>query len=390
MIHVPRMGLARSLLLCAVAVILPSASPPALSQLPQRFTDPADGMFDLSEWLLDQKGFLPVPILITEPAVGYGAGVAVAFFREPLRDSVTRPGSGGHVTPPDVFGFAAFATENGTKGAAAGGQWTFLNDRYRYRGGIGDVSINLDFYGVGGQLPTALERIGYNLKGFGSFQQAMVRLGEGDTFLGARWIYLDLSATLDLDRIDAGLMERQLARRSSGLGFALEHDTRDNIFTPNRGWIGAFDATFYDERIGSANDFQSYRAHVFAYYPVAKDWVVALRADARAARGEVPFYMLPFVDMRGIPAARFQDTNVALLETEVRYDLDSRWSLIGFLGGARAWGSREGFGDAAKPTAGGVGFRYLVARRLGIRAGLDYAWSSVDQAFYIQVGSAWR
>ena len=30
----------------------------------QRFIDPADGMFDMSEWLLDHKGFLPVPIVI--------------------------------------------------------------------------------------------------------------------------------------------------------------------------------------------------------------------------------------------------------------------------------------------------------------------------------------
>src|SRR5688500_6207299 len=34
------------------------------------FTDPEDGKLDASEWLLERKGFLPVPILITEPAIG--------------------------------------------------------------------------------------------------------------------------------------------------------------------------------------------------------------------------------------------------------------------------------------------------------------------------------
>ena len=50
------------------------------------FTDPEDGALDASEWLLDRKGFLPVPILITEPAIGYGAGAALLWFNESIRE----------------------------------------------------------------------------------------------------------------------------------------------------------------------------------------------------------------------------------------------------------------------------------------------------------------
>jgi hypothetical protein len=32
----------------------------------------------------------------------------------------------------------------------------------------------------------------------------------------------------------------------------------------------------------------------------------------------------------------------------------------------------------------------LIARRLGIYAGMDFAWSTQDHAVYIQVGNAWR
>jgi hypothetical protein len=38
----------------------------------------------------------------------------------------------------------------------------------------------------------------------------------------------------------------------------------------------------------------------------------------------------------------------------------------------------------------GAGFRYLVARRLGIYAGLDLARGPEDTVLYIQAGSAWR
>ena len=41
--------------------------------------------------------------------------------------------------------------------------------------------------------------------------------------------------------------------------------------------------------------------------------------------------------------------------------------------------------------SGGAGFRYLLARVLGLQAGLDFAWSSEgDHAFYIVVGNVWR
>ena len=43
----------------------------AFAQAPEKkspFVDPEDGKLDASEWLLEKKGFLPVPIIITEPA----------------------------------------------------------------------------------------------------------------------------------------------------------------------------------------------------------------------------------------------------------------------------------------------------------------------------------
>jgi len=38
----------------------------------------------------------------------------------------------------------------------------------------------------------------------------------------------------------------------------------------------------------------------------------------------------------------------------------------------------------------GVGFRYLLARVLGMRAGLDVARGPEENAFHIVVGSSWR
>ena len=42
------------------------------------FRDSTDHAIDMSDWLLNKKGFLFVPTIITEPAVGYGGAAAAS------------------------------------------------------------------------------------------------------------------------------------------------------------------------------------------------------------------------------------------------------------------------------------------------------------------------
>jgi hypothetical protein len=351
------------------------------------WTDPEDGALDASEWLLDRKGFLPVPIIITEPAIGYGGGVAVLFFRESIRQhSVGR----ARLTPPDIYGAALAATENDTTIAGVFGMNTFANEYWRWRGGIGRPDINIDFYGAGGDLGTGDLKIAYNLEGWISTQQLMRRLGESENFAGARWIYFDLEASFDASQSQPVLDAGARAATSSGLGLFFEHDSRDNFFTASSGWKGYLESMFYSPDLGGDKKYQTYRANAFGYRPFGTQFVLGGRVDARAARGDVPFYQLPYIDMRGIPVARYQDENVALVEAELRWNATSRWALVAFAGTGRTWGTSKNFDDADSASAWGGGFRRLVARRLGIYMGIDVAWGPEETAFYIQAGSAWR
>ena len=344
------------------------------------FTDPEDGQFDASEWLLDKKGFLPVPMIITEPAIGYGAGAALLWFRESIGERRAQ----GRLTPPDIFGGAFAATENGTTLIGALGMVTFAEEKWRWRGFIGRPDVNLDFFGG----PNDELKIGYNLKGYATTHLLQRRFGESDNFVGARWNYIDFDVRFDPSRSDAPAVERNI--RSSGLGVFFEHDSRDNFFTPSRGYKLFVESVFYSEELGSNGDYQLYRAYGLAYFPFKKDFVLGVRADARAARGEVPFYQLPFIEMRGIPFFRYQDENVALAEAELRWNVTPRWALVGFFGSGRTWDKTGGYGDGETANAWGVGFRRLVARRLGIYMGVDLARGPEETAIYIQAGSAWR
>jgi hypothetical protein len=66
----------------------------------------------------------------------------------------SRAARDGHVTPPNIYAGVVAATENGTKFGGAGGMMTFREDRWRWRGFVGRADVNLDFYGLGGDLGT--------------------------------------------------------------------------------------------------------------------------------------------------------------------------------------------------------------------------------------------
>jgi hypothetical protein len=365
---------------------------PAGHALMEGFVDKDDGHLDISDWLIDRKGFLPIPMVITEPAVGYGGGLALMFVRNSMREAAERAKETGHMVPPDIWVVGAAATQNGTKAAFGAGMASFDDDHWRYRGAIGRADVNLSFYGISGTgLGGGAQSLAYTLDGWMSSQQVLRRLGDSNSWVGLRWIYLDLNSKADITSDPrSNLLPDAFTKRTSGLGLTLEHDSRDSIFTPSSGWTGALDATFYDPKWGSDSRFQSYRGHVFAYWPVMKDVIVGGRLDARSVSGRTPFYMLPFIDLRGIPAARYQDDHTAVAETEVRWNVTPRWALIGFVGAGSAWGSKTSFSEGAEAVGRGVGFRYQIASKLGLWVGLDCAKGPEGGVYYIQVGNAWR
>ena len=383
----------KSLLLAGLAALAllpaPSSAAPWDDEV---FRDPVDGRLDASRWLLDRKGFLPVPILITEPAVGYGGGAALLFFhRNP--DSVPpsrEPGAPRAFEPPDITAGAAFGTENGTKGGGIGHLGFSEGRRWRYLAGAARGSINLAWYGTPGiGAGTSSEGRDFNIDGTLAVADVRRRLGESEWWAGLR--YTGSAAKSKFAReTPSEIPPREFDTTISGLGPVVEYDGRDNIFTPNSGLRAYLEAIKFAPSLGSDYDFTRSRFALQGYHPVGSSVVVGLRADAQAVDGNAPFYAKPFIELRGVPAMRYQGDRVALLEIEGRWNLDGRWSLVGFAGAGRAADSNGNLRDAPSRTTVGAGFRYLVARALGLRAGIDVARGPEENAFYIIVGSAWR
>jgi len=348
-----------------------------------RFRDPEDGAIDLSSHLLEYSGFLPVPILITEPALGYGLGTAVVYFDESIAAKNENTKTKKHIVPPNITGFGGFKTENGSWGAAAGAFRTWDNDRYRAMGGLGKVDLALDFYG-----PTGAGR-SYQLEGLGLAQQLVTRIGDSNWMLGGRYLYFKASSDFGLslpEEIRPDSLETAIGR----LSLLIDYDSRDNIFTPSRGLFMELELAAARGWLGSDSDFENLYLRAFDYLPLTDKLILGLRGDVRLTSEDTPFFALPFVSLRGIPALRYQDSRAAMVETELRWNFTHRWAAVGFIGAGRAFGQFTDWDAADTVFTRGLGIRYLLARRLGMYTGIDVARGPEDTAIYIQVGSAWR
>ncbi|MEC5387804.1 BamA/TamA family outer membrane protein [Uliginosibacterium sp. H3] len=327
---------------------------------------------------------LPVPIIVTEPAIGYGAGLAAIYFDESIADASQHSmEKTGRRAPPNMTAFGGFKTGNGTYGGFLGHMHTWNGDNIRYLGGIAKLGINLDYYG------RRDEPQRYTVNGIGLVQQVLARVADSPVLLGLRYAYFSSEMHFDRER-PLELIDQTFKQNLGAVGTLIDYDTRDNFLSPNAGSFAEVEGNFMRPEFGSTNSFDLLGARGYHWQPLSNRLVLALRADWQGARGDVPFWAQPYVKLRGIPAARYQDRQAAAGEMELRVALDERWSVIGFGGVGKAYGKRTSFSDAEDVTTIGGGFRYLIARKLGLLVGLDIARGPDDTAFYIQVGSAWR
>jgi hypothetical protein len=347
------------------------------------FIDTLDNAFDISHYMYNLNGLLPIVSPITEPAVGFGGALAALYFIP------KKSNKNNKFQMPDIVGVAGGLTENGTWFAGAGYFGFWKDDHIRYRGVVGYGDVNLKYYGNGGDFLNN-NPIGFALNSFGFLQQAMFRISESRFMLGGKYIFTKTEVSVFNETDIPWFDPRDFNLQNSGLGVIAEYENFDNFLSPNKGLKVNLDYIQYLEIMGGDRNYGRTVLYCYFYKPMFSNKLISgLRLESQFALGKTPFYANPFISLRGIPAMRYQGETTALVETEQLYLIGRRWGAVGFAGYGAAINMSGEDNTTSHAWNVGTGFRYLIARRLGLRMGIDVAKSPDDWGVYIIFGSAW-
>jgi hypothetical protein len=336
--------------------------------------------------------FLPIPIFITEPAIGEGLGLALAYFHRaketPEETAIASPGSIGNTSreqtpPPTVSGVFGAYTSNETAAVGAGHMNTFKDDHIRFTAVAAYADVNSTFYVLD-------QPFKFNLEGVLAYQETRVRFGDSQWFWGIGLSYLDASNVFEVDiPEDAPIELFRTEFRNTGISAKLAWDTRDNTSMPNRGQLFDLSVWRYDESFSGDFDYWDARLKLLSFHQLNDKFVLGLRLEYSTIEGRAPFFAIPWVSLRGIPALRYQGDRVAVAEVEVRYNLSPRWALIGFAGSGAVANDIPALDTEQSIYAYGLGGRFNIFQAQNIWVGIDVAKGPEERAWYIQVGHAW-
>jgi hypothetical protein len=280
-------------------------------------------------------------------------------------------------------------TENGTAGGFAVDSRHWLDDRLQTLTGAMYASINLDFHGVGEDSRLHNNPLRYTIQPAGGMLNTHFRLGRTPLKAGVGYTYASTNVKIDAPAAD---LRRPVENKTSRVGsgnLSMLFDNRSNLFTPRSGGYYELSANLGSPVLGGDDTFQRAGPTLIQYVPLGPDWTFGILGGATFAFGEIPFYLLPYVSLRGVPAMRYQGKDTAQTEAELRWQFWKRWSLVAFGGVGAAWNDFSKVDNEVDVVSGGGGFRYELARKYGLHMGLDVATSRDGMAIYVQLGSAW-
>ena len=336
--------------------------------------------------------FLPIPIFITEPAIGEGFGLALTYFHRQKDVPDERSLASMHsisdaskeqAPPPTITGVFGAYTSNDTKAGGIGHMNTFKDDHIRYTGVAALADVNSTFYLLD-------QPFKFNLRGTMVYQEVRFRIGDSKWFWGLGMSYLDASSAFRVDLpedIPLDLFRKDL--KNNGLAVKVAWDTRDNTALPSNGQLFDLALWRYDETVGGDYDYWNAKLKLISFHKLSEKFVLGARLEVSAIDGSAPFFAIPWVTLRGIPALRYQGDRVGVFEVEGRYNLAPRWAVLGFAGAGSVSSQKPAIDTDQSIYSYGLGARYKIFDEQNVWVGIDIAKGPEEFNWYIQVGHAW-
>jgi outer membrane protein assembly factor BamA len=327
--------------------------------------------------------WLPVPIPVSNPTIGSGLQAAILYLHPQTSEDSEVPNA--------TSGIAGMYTDSDSwlLGGFHDGNWN--EDQLRYRLAVGTGEFNLDYFGLDDQSLLKNNPIPYSITSDLLFAQLLHRLPyTKDWYFGLRYVYSDSKLTFNiLDGVELPPNANENNLTTSSLGLLSNYDSRDNNYYPTGGNYFEMALSRDSDSWGSDFEFDKFSSFYRYYFSLSDKDIVAIQARYDIVSGNAPFYLLPFLQMRGFAAGKYQNDVALSGHLEWRHKFLPRWGIIAFYEIGSVSNTVSDIFKSQTIDSFGVGIRWQVTADKKLNLGIDFAKSDFDSAVYVKVGESY-
>jgi outer membrane protein assembly factor BamA len=332
------------------------------------------------------KYFFPIPFLSYKPETRWILGVSLTqLFRSKNNDSITRPSAirlNTSYSQNDQFSIRTF------------GEVYTNRNKFDLNGLVQYTNFVENFWFKGIQSPDVYQTYFFKLVkiNFKGSYQLLPNFYCGIQYNLENMFDLKYSSG-NINMKNSGELGTQSnGSISSGAGFVIEYDNRNNVFFPTKGQDIELSNCLYNSVFGSGYNFHNITLDARKYIALWKENVLAIQAFANVNSGNVPFRLIGTLGsdsyMRGYYNGRFRDNCAMAFQAELRKTIWGPISIVAFGGFGTVSSDVNGLTSNLKPNYGG-GLRIKAVPKEKFNIRIDYGMG-IDgaSAFYVTMGEA--
>ncbi|NVO08562.1 MAG: BamA/TamA family outer membrane protein [Bacteroidales bacterium] len=261
------------------------------------------------------KNFIvALPILFFGEETNWGMGITSGYYFT----------SQGSTKASNIQGTLIYTLKNQVSLTLLPKFYTEDRDFY-YSGHIKANYYPDKFFGIGRNTPDSLEENYISKDASLLFQRQRVMF---DVIMAGIQAQFGYYQTSDFKN-DGELINKTIAGTktffSSGLGFLLTWDNRDNLFYPTRGEFYKLSLLINSKIFGSQMKYSRLTLDFRNYYPIVYSHFVSLQIYGDITWGNTPFQLLPSMGgneiLRGYYKGRYRDNNLLAIQAEYRFPI---------------------------------------------------------------------
>ncbi|MBN1223716.1 MAG: BamA/TamA family outer membrane protein, partial [Candidatus Aminicenantes bacterium] len=332
-----------------------------------------------------KRDIIVLPILYYKPETKIALGVGGLYY-------LKTAAQGAYTRPSNIF-IAAVATQRKQFYIELKPDVYWNDDKYHL---VGNFRVNkyVDKYFGIGSMATSDDEETYSYRNL-EIKLDFLRKFRSELSLGLQYA-LETYKITEYDS-EGELINKKVSGSesgtASGLGFIINWDSRDNIFSPGKGSFHQITATLYDGIFGSDFEYLSLIYDARKYVSLLPSHTLAFQIYSEFRTGNPSFRRLSLLGgeerMRGFYQGRYRDKNLLVFQVEYRIiPVVWRIGVAGFMAVGDVADRLGGFDFGSFKYAGGFGIRYLWNREDKLNLRIDIAWGQDTSGFYITIKEA--